>query len=187
MFDREKKYFDLKEDLNGSSFFLCIVLDIVCRSDRIGISLDRRDKMEIKSNSITLTEPFLRFLDIGSFDSVSMLEFKGDSHMIRRMVLSVTDDIVNNMVQFHMSSTVVGEIIDTVRLEVSYPNGVWQTFKDRWAPEWFKRWFPVKLRTKFKEEDVWATMPEFKKAFPKERVHFCIVHKKSGFEGEEDK
>ena len=36
----------------------------------------------------------------------------------------------------------------TETVSVSWPDGVWQTFKDRYMPHWFVRWFPVREQHK---------------------------------------
>lgn len=55
---------------------------------------------------------------------------------------------IDSMVARIVTWCVSGRIEDTVTThKISYPDGVWQTFKEKYLPHWFTEKFPVHMKT----------------------------------------
>jgi hypothetical protein len=57
-----------------------------------------------------------------------------------------------------ITQSIYGQTLEKV--EVRYPDGWWQAFKDRWFPGWLKRWRPV--RWKYHKLEARALWPKAK-------------------------
>jgi hypothetical protein len=61
---------------------------------------------------------------------------------------------------------------ETKDLEFKYPETIWEYFKEKYAPRWFRNKFPVKY--KVYKTDIRMVYPEFKKRVPNERTNLVI-------------
>jgi len=59
------------------------------------------------------------------------------------------------------------------RQVVTYPLNWWQAFKERWAPKWALKKWPVQYKRV--ELDVKAIYPEFKQAMPDKTMRLTII------------
>jgi len=64
---------------------------------------------------------------------------------------------------------------DVGALTVQKPAGWVEAVKERWLPEWMRRWWPVRYDTV--TADVHCLYPDFKPAMPDER-HAITVHRR---------
>lgn len=79
----------------------------------------------------------LRRLDFGAYTRIS-------NRMLRDMKMEVghtNDDFIRDMLTARMKSSLWLRLASQVTVE--YPKDWWQAFKERWAPEWAKKRWPV--------------------------------------------
>jgi hypothetical protein len=84
----------------------------------------------------------------------------------------MVDDASKRMV-FHLHSYVLGKNHGRVDLERQWPKDWWEAVKERFAPRWFLKRWPVRYESVSVHEVVWKVCPHVNLKTPDQRqVHF---------------
>lgn len=83
------------------------------------------------------------------------------------------DDLADNLI-WSMKACVFGE--KGSRIVIEYPQDWWEALKDRWAPNWFKRRYPVLYtRHDINPQTIYRNL---KISLPHERHHIRLDHRR---------
>lgn len=92
------------------------------------------------------------------------LEMRLSDKLLCDAQVSIIHDYITNHVILLVKGHVWGELESVQRREISYPRDWWESFKERWFPDWVLSKWPV-VYTKV-IIDVRAIYPNFRPAMP---------------------
>lgn len=131
-----------------------------------------------------MPNPFLEPIEMLTIDTVPvhlyvqqmLSEYPGlaDNSQLKALRTHTVEAMVMQLISWCAS----GRIPDSTRTETfSYPDGVWQMFKDRHMPEWYKKRFPVRIKKEtFKvETNHYFVCPHLKSTHKNEHIRFMAT------------